>query len=271
MKSQLITTTLLGLGLSAAPAVTLFQDNFNVPDNTSFDAAPTAGRLSGTLSSDTVLRAHRAQQQISNNQLLLIPGTAGVRFNRTDVPFAANTRFDWAGGAAGTAIIAGGGFTVSFDWTPDNNTGTEWIMWAVGTPNGDTGGSIVNAATTDYGILFRKNGGVQRFDNGGAPLGSDTTFPTSAGGTTAYPVTLNYSFADFNDGTNVSIIANVNGTEVANETFQWDGNAGAMHMEIATNVAGHRIDNLTVSTVPEPTSALLSSLALLGLLRRQRP
>ncbi len=255
---------------SLASGAVLFQDNFDVADNASFDASDTSGRLSGTFANDTVLRAHRAQQQISGNQLLLVRGgqAAGVRFNRTDVPFAANTRFDWAAGAAGTAITSTGGFTVNFDWTPDNNTATQWIAWVVGTENGDTGGVIVNSAPIDYGILFRKNGGTQRFDNG-LGLGDGGNFATTAGGATSYAVNINYSFADFNDGTSVTAVSTVDGTEVANDTFVWDSNAGSMYMEIATNTGGMRIDNLTISTIPEPSSLILSSIALLGLLGRR--
>ncbi len=240
---------LLTANLASGQTV-LFEDNFDVADNASFDASDITGRLSGSLASDMVLRAHRAQQQISNNQLLLVRGgqAAGVRFNRTDVPFAAGTRFDWAAGAAGTAITTTGGFTVNFDWTPDNNTDNQWIAWVVGTENGDTGGVIVNSAPIDYGILFRKNGGTQRFDNGSG-LGDGIPFTTTPGGATTYAVSIEYSFADFNDGTTVTAVSTVDGTEVANDVFQWDSNLGSMHMEIATNTAGHLIDNLSISTL----------------------
>lgn len=227
----------------------LFQDNFNVADNTSFDAALTDGRLSGTLASDIVLRAHRAQQQIQSSQLrLILPGgggAGGVRFNPLPAPFT--SRFNWASGSTGSDILASGGFIVSFDWTPANNTATQWITWAVGTPNADTGGSIVNTVTTDYGILLRNNGGTQRFDNS-TGLGNGGTFPTTEGGATTYAVTIEYIFSDFADGTPVTAITTVDGTEVANDSFAWDDNAGALYMEMATNLTGNLIDNLAIST-----------------------
>ncbi|YCM43701.1 hypothetical protein V2O64_20560 [Verrucomicrobiaceae bacterium 227] len=252
MKAQYLALPLFSLGISLAPAAILFSDNFDVADNTSFDAADTLGRLSGTLADDVVLRAHRAQQQIQENQLLLIRrtegGAAGVRFENAAGPYSGTNRFDWAAGTTGADILASGGFEVSFDWTPADNTNNEWFMWAVGTPNADSGGSIVNAATTDYGILVRNTGGTQRFDNG-TVYGDPQTFTTTAGGNKTYAVSLTYTFPDFADGTSVTAVTSIDGVEVANDSFEWDDNAGVLHMEIGTNTNGNLIDNLTVSTL----------------------
>lgn len=245
---HIFTTLLVASGLLPAQTL-LFQDNFDVPDNTSFDASSTVGRLTGALADNVVLRAHRAQQQIQSNQLrLAVPaagGAGGVRFNPLPEPFT--SRFNWAAGATGADILASGGFVVTFDWTPANNTATQWITWAVGTPNADTGGSIVNSLTTDYGILVRNNGGTQRFDNS-IGLGNGGTFPTTAGGTTTYSVSLEYIFSDFADGSSVTAITTVDGTEVANDVFTWDGNVGELYMEMATNLTGNLINNLAIST-----------------------
>lgn len=246
---KLLLSTLLA-GSTLLPGQTLlFQDNFDVADNTSFDASSTVGRLTGTLAENIVLRAHRAQQQIQSNQLrLAVPaagGAGGVRFNPLPEPFT--SRFNWAAGATGADILASGGFVVTFDWTPANNTATQWITWAVGTPNADTGGSIVNSLTTDYGILLRNNGGTQRFDNS-IGLGNGGAFPTTAGGTTTYSVSLEYIFSDFADNSSVTAITTVDGTEVANDVFTWDGNTGELYMEMATNLTGNLINNLAIST-----------------------
>jgi len=60
---------------------------------------------------------------------------------------------------------------------------------------------------------------------------------------------------------------------VASDTFQWDANSGEMRMELGHNDPNLLIDNLTVSTlgaaIPEPSTSLLSGLALLGLLCRR--
>lgn len=41
-------------------------------------------------------------------------------------------------------------------------------------------------------------------------------------------------------------------------------------MELGHNDPNLLVDNLTVSVIPEPSSALLSSLAILGLIARRR-
>src|SRR5688572_10366254 len=157
----------LGAALTlAAPAGAqqlLFLDNFNVADAASFDAAPLTGRLSGSVAgTETVLRSWGSQEQINNNQLLLPVGTAsGVRWEIVAGPFGAANRFNWAGGSTGASILAAGGFSVSFDHIPGNNTSTNWISFQVGTVNADSG----NLTNDDNGILFRQNGAAERFDN----------------------------------------------------------------------------------------------------------
>jgi hypothetical protein len=43
-----------------------------------------------------------------------------------------------------------------------------------------------------------------------------------------------------------------------------------MYMELGHNDAGNRVDNLMVSTIPEPSSATLFALCALGLAARRR-
>ena len=61
------------------------------------------------------------------------------------------TRYDWAAGSVGSAIVAAGGFVVSFDWIPQDDSNNEWVSFQVGTVNDDNG----NLTNDDYGILFR--------------------------------------------------------------------------------------------------------------------
>ena len=248
----------------ASPAfgVILFQDNFDTADTTNFDAAPTAGRLSGTAAGDIVLRSYGFQQHISGNQLLLPTGTNGVRFENAAGPFGASNRYDWASGSTGTAILGAGGFIVSFDYTAAGNTTGDWVSFQVGTINADNG----NLTNDDYGILFRQNGGTERFDNS-VNLGAGGTFSATAG---PRHVEISYAFSSFADGASVTATSKVDGTQVASDTFTWDSNSGAMYMELGHNDPNLLVDNLTVSVIPEPSSALLSSLAILGLIARRR-
>ncbi|MCA9263175.1 MAG: PEP-CTERM sorting domain-containing protein [Planctomycetales bacterium] len=258
----------IALALSAtsvhAAGDLLFIDLFDVPDSASFDAAETAGRTAGTVAGETLLKAHRAQQEIRDSQLYAV-ATAGVRFENTAGTPGATNRYDWAAGSAGGNILSAGGFSVSFDWTPTDDVSTNWVAWAVGTANADSGASVVNEAQNDYGILFRNNGGTERFINGGNQ-GAGGSFATAA----SHHVMIDYEFDSFADGSNVTATSYVDGTQVASDIFAWNNNGGAMYMEFASNQTGSLIDNLTVSTVPEPSAGILFLLSLIGLVARRR-
>ncbi len=259
---------LLALTICATPAsaAVLWTDNFNTADSASFDAAGIGGRLSGAESGNTYLRSFGAQQQISGNRLLMPSGGSGVRFEiaANDPTGGAADRFDWASGSAGPAILGAGGFIVSFDWIPVENTLTDWVSFQVGTINADNG----NLTDDDYGILFRNNGNTERFDNT-VNLGAGGSFPALAGGLVRR-VEITYAFSSFADGSSVTATSRVDGIQVASDNFTWDGNGGAMRMELGNGAANTAVDNLTISTIPEPAGTLLAGLGAIGLLLRRR-
>ncbi len=256
-------------GLSASGAL-LFSDNFNTADNGSFDAASTAGRLSGTAAGETSLRSWGTQQAINTNQLLLpTTNSGGVRFENTlndPGTTGAADRYDWAAGSAAGAITSAGGFIVAFDWVPADNVSDNWVSFQVGTINGDSG-NLANGQT-DYGILFRNNGLTERFDNG-LNLGAGGSFAATAGGVLRQ-VQITYNFNSFADGTSVTAVSKVNGLQVASDSFTLDNNAGQFRMELGSIAANGRIDNLTISSIPEPSAIALAGLAALGGIRRRR-
>ena len=258
MKQYLRLFTVLAAVSTPAQAALLWMDNFNAPDTNNFDGAALAGRLSGTESGNTTFRSWGFQQSISNNQLLMPQGGNGVRFGQE------TARYDWASGTSGSAILAGGGFVVAFDWIPQDNTDNEWVSYQVGTINADNG----NLVDDDYGILFRNNGGTERFDNN-VNLGAGGNFVATAGGLTRR-VEITYTFSSFADGSTVNVSSRVNGFQVANDSFTWDSNAGQMRMEMGNGVNNTRIDNFSVSSIPEPSSALLLAGALSLAIRRRR-
>lgn len=108
----------------------------------------------------------------------------------------------------------------------------------------------------------------------GGPLGGTTvTMATTTGtqniGTSVYTA----SFAITRTGTSAySYSGNVNGSTVSaiGETVGF-GNYNAIAIVNGNTDADFRIDNVSVTLVPEPRAALLGGLGLLMLLRRRRP
>lgn len=264
----LVFAALFGSLLPGAGAV-LFSDNFDTADSASFDAAGLAGRLAGTVAGETYLRSWGTQQQINSNQLLMpTRNSGGVRFETAlnDPTSGAADRYNWAAGLGGAAILAAGGFTVTFDWIPVENTLTDWVSFQVGTNNADSGN--LAAPGTDHGILFRNNGATERFDNG-VNLGAGGSFPATAGGVSRQ-IQIDYSFSSFADGAPVTATSFVNGQQVASDSFSWAGNGGEMRMELGSISANSRVDNLVIATIPEASALPMLGLAGAALLRRRR-
>jgi hypothetical protein len=239
------------LSIPASANTLLWMDNFNTPDTTNFDGADPvpAGRLSGTLSTapDVVARASGIQQWISSNQVNYRGGR--IRFQSS----AAGPWYDWAGPptsspaaqAAAAAIIADGGLHISFDYTPTNNTSTNWINVSLGF--GTTGEpQRINDGQTDYGVLLRNNGAIERWDNG-VNKGPGGTFPAT---TTSRHADYYYAFSSFADNTEVRARVVVDGITVAQDTFFWDNNAGQLFFNVECAEVGTLLDNLAVSSIP---------------------
>ena len=243
----------------ASAAVLLFADNFNAPDIGNLDLSSQAGRRSG-LNPLIQVRSSRIQHGIVGGQLnFLNTNTGRVRFHddADNSTATAGAWYDWAAGAVGSQILADGGLRVEFDWFPDNATSNNWVAVNIG-HSGESAGEPafrVNSASNDSGILFRFNGATEIFDNG-ANLGAGGSSPAIVG---PRRIAIEYGFGSFTDGTPVSVRASVNGQNVYNGAFAWSGNAGSLYMELET-LQNTRIDNLSISTVPEPTTTLIQGL-----------
>jgi len=255
--------------LPASAATLLFSDNFNTADSPNLDASDQTGRRGGLLAEEVQIRSSRIQHSISDNQLNLLNGATGrIRF-QSSAALPGDVWWNFASGAAGAAILADGGFRVSFDWTPADNTADEWISFNVGLPGIAAGEPLfrVNDSQTDLGILFRNSGGTQFFQNGAGTTGGVFDVSTVA----TRQVVLDYTFGSFADGSNVLANASVDGQTVVSHTFQWNNNNGELYMELGSLVNGTRIDNLAITTIPEPASVFLFGTAFgLAALRRRR-
>ena len=119
-------------------------------------------------------------------------------------------------------------------------------------------------------MLIRPNGQLQAFNNGSVFSNINNVFLASSGintltltftglGGTGSPFAGNGTMVNISDGTN-SWSANLN-TDFTVETISF-GN-------YALGGRGY-VDNFSISTVPEPSAALLGAVGVFGLLRRRR-
>lgn len=253
---------------SAHATTVIYTDNFNIDDTTSLDDSNQTGRHSGTAAGDILLRSGGVQMTITGGSLgFKTADPAGrVRFQPTSLPV--NTLYNFAAGVTGSSILADGGFRFEFDWTPDNTTNNDgWVSLSAGYTSFDTT-VRVNQTATDYGILFRNTGGVNYFDNGSASTG--TSFDVSGGAFTRH-ASIDFYFGSFADGSNVTANAYVDSTLVSSHNFTWDGNSGALYLELGNLGSQKSLDNLSISTIPEPSAPGLAALAgVLAVGRRRR-
>jgi hypothetical protein len=178
------------------------------------------------------------------------PGVNGLRFGGG---------YNWATGANSAIILADGGFSISFDYTIPT-TGDEWIGIRVGSSPENI---AINAAGVTFGALARGNGAIETWDDGaGQGFGTGSTNVTRN-------AQFNYAFTSWAAGTTVTFTGIIDGNTVATDTFTWDA-SNDMKIVLAGSINGNLVDNIQVSTIPEPSAALLGGLSVLALLRRRR-
>ena len=269
MKKILLTLGFVGITLGPAQAALIFSDNFNAPDTNNLDLSDQTGRRSG-LDSAIQVRSSRVQHGIVSGQLdFLSAGTGRVRFhNDPDNSSAtAGSWHDWATGPGASSILADGGIRVQFEWIAGNNTSQNWVAFNIGhSPESVPEPAFrVNEASNDLGILFRFSGATQTFKNG-IDAAANGTFPATLG---SRNVTIDYRFNSFADGSNVNVNASLNGTNAYTGAFQWNGNGGALFMELET-LENTRINSFSVSSIPEPSAPVLAALCAGTMVLRRR-
>ena len=214
------------LAIFALPsrAEILFSDNFNTI-NGQLDSASLSGRRGGTLANDLRIASAIVQQNIYDEQLsMLFPNdnrSGRIRFQTGESVGPNTNKYDWASGNGANSIISAGGFTVEFKWTTISTNTPTWISFNVGFHYANAQPEMrVKDIGTDYGIQFKGNGGVERFDNGvGTNLNSLTANPSQQ------HVKLDFSFVSFADNQSVNAKVYVESVMVDDYNFTWDGNS----------------------------------------------
>lgn len=299
-----ILTCLTTIGGSHA-ATLLFQDTFDRPNDPNTDASVTgiSGIIGSTFTADTVYThphldpandpgagtaGDGGAARIESNRLQLAVGAgtsnAYINHNFVDPEITA------AGGMSisldvpdygGTARQHGGGFAIGMSQAGANSASDSFNITSPsmtgaypGDPYGVTGNPVAPASgeansdyiVSDFWIGVRGNNSLAWGSNTGDVLG------IGQGGLAAKTgsIRVDFFFSDFNAGSTVNYQVFFDGGSVGSGSFEWSGtneNYIGLDGRSGSDVS---FDNLSISTVPEPSFALLGGLGLLGLLRRRR-
>jgi hypothetical protein len=242
---------LLLAGLATAGAQTvIFSDNYNVA-NGNLDTASLAGRTNGVSAGGVLPQSAAVEQKISGDELQLVApggdGTGDSGAMRFDTIGNTSKLWDWSSGTGGSDITTAGGMTVSFNWTANNTTSSDWIFLAVGADPADVYGYnyklLATSSATSAGIIFANNGTVQAYNE--SVLGASGSFAASG---TSHTVKLDYQFNSWAAGTPVVVSVFVDGKFVLTDTFTWKYGAGSQYLQLGTYQETNLVDNFNVST-----------------------
>ena len=252
--STLLAALAMGATVSQAATV-LYSENFNGEGTggADYNDGTTPEINVGSIGTLQATGVSQGGNGTDTAWLVNFPGTGarGLRFGGGE---------NWATGPNAGTILAAGGFSVSFDYDVPVTNPFSWASVRVGS-GGEN--SDVNAGDVTFGVLARANTQMQTFDDGaGDSFGS-------VGTVGLHTALFKYEFNSWAAGTTVTFTGIIDGNTIATDTFTWNV-ANDVKIVFSADLGGTTIDNIVVSTIPEPGAALLGGLGLLGLLRRRR-
>ena len=262
----------LPLMAQSASAVVLFTDNFDVNTGSYTDNAgigpnheiANPGRQGGTLATPTLGYTFQGNAQVGN-LTTLAPNTPSLAGDDMLLAFGASATINFNFGTLGTPI------EITFDALPNAQADlTNWFSFMV---SEGVGTQFVNNGSVDFGILFRANGLQQHFTDGGPGIEPPTPGPSVGQNTWEdYKIVLSDAAGTgsaFGSGSS-RLDYYQNGTLLGTVAISDPFTAGQGYLAFGGGgLAG--IDNLSISSVPEPTGAVLLSASLgLMVLRRRR-
>lgn len=255
LKRTLTLLAALAMGATASHAATvLYSENFNGEGTGGADYNDGTTPEINVGSIGTLQATGISQGGNGTNDAWLVntPGTGsrGLRFGGGE---------NWAAGSNAATILAAGGFSVSFDY----NVTVGEFSWASVRVGSGGENSDVNAGDVTFGALARANGQMQTFENG-----AGDSFGTATAGAPRTAQFI-YAFNSWAAGTTVTFTGIIDGNTIATDTFTWDA-TNDMKIVFSADASGTTIDNIVVSTIPEPSAALLGGLGMLAMLRRRR-
>jgi hypothetical protein len=274
MKLRTIPLAALGAFTLAGPAsaTVLFLDNFNTArlgnGNFNDDIATDQSGTAATKTYTTSLGGgwDGAYQRGNGGTWLMYAGAGG--FGSTDMRGSLNYDIADAANTLGLSLAISFNLSVSSAFGGDTS---QWTSFTVG------GGQnpFVNDAGVGFSSLFRDNGGTQQFSNG-VDLAGTPFFNPGPTFTDGHLITFVLSDAtgigsafSADNGANDIVKMFVNGS-LTNTFTGLNLDATDQYISFHANNVVANIDNLQISTIPEPGAALLGGLGTLALLRRRR-
>lgn len=261
-KSIVSCIALLACTAASSSAAVLFTDNFDATSNqTPNDQIGNPGRQGGSLATLGYLQANNVQ--IGN--LTTLPPSPGSDLGDEFLAAFGGTAYvnhDFSNETAPLEITFRG-LTSSISNTGINN----WLAFVVGSA---TGVPFVNGASVSS-ILFRANGDTEVWNHGSNAAGG-SGFAPGFDVWTDYKVILSdtagtgSAFGSGGSRADYYINGAFLGTLTINQLGAGEGYIGFS----ADRIVGY--DNISISTVPEPSAAILgmSGVAGLALLRRRK-
>jgi hypothetical protein len=256
----------LTLAGPASAATLLFSDNFNTASlgngNFNNDIAADQSGSAATKTYTTVLGGgwDGAYQRGNGGTWLMYAGQAG--YGSTDMRGSLNYDIAAAANDLGLSL------QISFNMSVSNALGGDTSLWTSFTVGGGQN-PFVNDTGVGFSSLFRDGGGTQQFSNGAsltdAPSFSDNQLITFV----LSDATGNGSAFSDSNGANDIVKMYVGGT--LTNTFT-GLNLDATDQYISFHAGGTvaNIDNLSITAIPEPSTALLGGLGMLAFLRRRK-
>jgi hypothetical protein len=242
-----------------ASAAVLLTDNFNTNNEnaTTFNTnlATDQGGSLATVSYTTVYSLGHEAQHSNSGTMLLVGNLPG--FPRTNIYASLNHNFATDANTLDQALEIKFNLSVGDGFTP-----TSWASIALGASQNVTATSAGN----QFSSTFMDDNTTEQYSDG-TSVGSTITFADGDLITLLLSNTAGTGSA-FNGNGSVAKLY-VNGTLGGT----WTGlnlGAGDGFLSFQANDVNARIDNLSISAIPEPSAALLGGLGMLALLRRRR-
>jgi len=254
-----------------ARATVLFSDSYDRADMTDIDASSVG--MGGTLSPMVYQEVFEGSGQPSSIQVI------GNRLNVARGVGMSSMYLDH--NFTDASILAAGGFSMSMDVasiTSADDQANRFGGFGVGMTAAEAAAAkdSFDSAAPFRGVVGWGDKGISDFfvdlalDNNLRLWNNGHIVNTINVGAAAGTIAVDFLFADFNAGTQVTAIVYFNGIQQDTQNFLWD-HTESNYVGISGRTAGNGVflDNLEIATVPEPATLLVLGLGSLLVRRRK--